>query len=109
VAHVDLLHLGIGPDRLYRALGDHPLLAHHRHAVVEAEDAVDVVLEEQNRHVLGQPPHEPGDAFALGGGQAGEGLVEQQHPRPRRQRHAQEASVVDLRSQGYASGSIVLA
>ena len=66
----------------------HPALAHHRDLVGEGEHPVDVVLDQDHRHLGGEAPDQADDALALGGGEAGERLVEQQDPGPGGQRHA---------------------
>ena len=78
------------PDRgrLGRAVDQHLALAHHRDPVGKGEDAVDVVLDQDHRHLGAKPLDQTHDALALGGGEAGERLVEQQDPGPGGQRHA---------------------
>ncbi len=61
--------------------------------VGDREDAVDVVLDQQHRQIGGDRLDQVADALALGGGQAGQRLVEQQHARAcrQRQRHVEQA------------------
>ena len=46
---IDFLHLGAGAGILDRAVEQHTALVHDGDVVGELEDAVDVVLDEQNR------------------------------------------------------------
>ena len=61
-------------------------------ASASCEDAVDVVLDQQHRHVGRDRLDQVADALALGRGEAGERLVEQQHARlgRERQRHVEQ-------------------
>ena len=56
--------------------------------VGELEHPVDVVLDQQHRQIRRDALDDGADAFALGGGEAGQRLVEQQHARRGGERHA---------------------
>ena len=87
-AEIDPLDLRIAAHRFGRAVDQDLAVAHHRDLVGEGEDAVDVVLDQDHRHLGGEAPDQAHDALALGGGEAGERLVEQQDPGLGGQRHA---------------------
>ena len=89
VAEIDLVHFRVLAHLGRRPVHDHAPLVHHRDAVGEGEDAVDVVLDQQDGHPLAEPAQQRGDPLALGCGEAGERLVEQQHAGAGRQRQPQ--------------------
>ena len=80
-ADIDLLHLGAGARVLDRAVEQHPAFVHDRDVVGELEHPVDVVLDQQHRQVGRDALDDGADALALGRGEPGERLVEQQHAR----------------------------
>ena len=74
---LDLGHAGAGIDLLHPAVGAHGLgcaghqhfaLVHHGDGAGEAEHAVDIVLDDQDRNIGGDVFDEVRDALALGGG-----------------------------------------
>ena len=88
-AGVDLLHPAIGAHRVGRAGHQHFALVHHGDGVREAEHAVDVVLDDQHRNIGGDVLDQVRHPFALGGGEARQRLVEQQHLRLGAERDAE--------------------
>jgi hypothetical protein len=84
-ADIDLLH-GAAPARIIGgAVDQHFAFVHHRHAIGEREDAIDIVLDQQDRNIGRDSLDQLRDAFALGGGQPCERLIEEKHARPARQ------------------------
>ena len=92
-ADIDVLHFLRGARILDRAVDQHLAVIHHRDMVGQAEHAVDVVLDQQHRQFARQMLDQRADALALGGGEAGERLVEQQNARLDRERepHVEQA------------------
>ena len=88
-AGIDLLHAAVGAHGLGRAGHQHLALVHHGDGVREAEHAVDVVLDDQDRNVGGDVLDEVRHALALGGGKARQRLVQQQHLRLGAERDAE--------------------
>ena len=88
-AGIDLLHPAVGAHGVGRAGHQHFALVHHGDGVREAEHAVDVVLDDQDRNVGGDVLDEVRDPLALGGGKARQRLVQQQHLRLGAERDAE--------------------
>ena len=88
-AGIDLLHPAIGAHGVGRAGHQHFALVHHGDGAGEAEHAVDVVLDDQDRNIGGDVFDEVRDALALGGGKARQRLVQQQHLRLGAERDAE--------------------
>src|SRR5262245_41749557 len=86
-AKVDLPGTGMGHDVGPRALNDDLTEMEDRDSLGEVEGHVHVVLDHDDRDVARDARHEAQDVAALGDGQAGEGLVEQQEPRSLGERH----------------------
>jgi hypothetical protein len=80
---IDLLHLRAGAGVLDGAVDEDATLVHDGHGVRDLEDAIDVVLDEEHRQVCRDALDDVADALALGGGQPGKRLIQQQHARPR--------------------------
>src|SRR6266850_182649 len=68
-----------GTHRVGRARHQHLALVHHGDSLRKTEHAIDVVLDDQYRNVRGHVLDQVRHAFALGGGEASQRLIEQQH------------------------------
>jgi hypothetical protein len=81
---------------------DAPPVAEHRHLVGDGEDLVEAMRDEQDRGVLrGQLPKPLEQTLGLVAGEPGRRLVQDEHPRPRRQGEGQ----LDERLLGPSKGS----
>ena len=87
-AQVDLVDARIGLHLGEGALGEHLAVVEHGDPVGERAHHVHVVLDDQQRHVARQRLQHAGHALGLLGRHAGGRLVEEQEPRPGRQRDA---------------------
>ena len=72
-----------------RALDDHLAVVQHGDALGKAQRRVHIVLDHHDGHVARDRGEQRADGLALGLGQSGERLVEQQHFRLLRQRHGE--------------------
>ena len=88
VAEIHALQLGVGAHLARSAFGDHASLVHRGDAIGKLEDAIHVVLDEQDRHLRHEAADKARDPLALAGGEPDQRLVEQQHARSRRERNA---------------------
>ena len=80
---------GAAPTRVVcRAVHEHDAFIHHCYSIGQREDAIDVVLDQQDRNVGRNALDEPCDALALRRSQPRQRLVEQQYARRTRQRQA---------------------
>ena len=86
-AEVDLLHLGVGLHLGHRAVREHLALVQHRHARGEAAHEVHVVLDHQHNALRRDALQELAGRGALVLAHAGDGFVEQQHPRVLHEQH----------------------
>src|SRR5205807_10130115 len=86
---IDLLHAAIGAHGLGRAGHQYFALAHHGDGAGEAEHAVDVMLDDQDRNVGGDVFDEVRHALAFGGGKARQWFIEQDHLRLGAERNAE--------------------
>ena len=105
-ADVDLLDAFGRSGLLDRAIQQDAALVHDGHVVGEAEYAVDVVLDEQDGNVRGELLDEGADALALGGGEAGKRLVEQQQARLGGERQAHVDQPLAAVGQGTRLGAL---
>ena len=87
-ADVNLLHGAALTGVVRRAVHEHDTFIHHGYAIGQREDAIDVVLDQQDRNVGRDALNELCHAFALGRGQPRQRLIEQQYARCTRQRQA---------------------
>ena len=92
-ADIDLAHLGVVAGILGGAVDQHTPFVHDGDMVGDLEHPVDVVLDEQHGNFRGDGRQQRGDARALGGGESGERLVQQQDSRPCRngETHVEQA------------------
>ena len=88
-AGVDLLHAPVAAHGLGRTAHQHLALAHDGNHVRERQHAVDIVLHDQHGDVRRHGLYQVGNPLALGGGEARQRLVEQQHLRLARERDAE--------------------
>ena len=73
--HVDLRHLGVVLDLVRRAVLQHPAVVHDGDLLDDAQRDVEVVLDDDETHVLGQRRQERHQLAPLARRQAGRGLV----------------------------------
>jgi hypothetical protein len=92
-ADIDRLDAGVAARILGGAVHQNLAVIHDGYGVSHLEYPVDVMLDQQHGDVGGQRLDQAGDARALGGGETGQRLVEQQDARlgSERQPHIQQA------------------
>ena len=88
-AGVDLLHLAVGAHGVGRAGHQHLALVHHGDGVGEAEHAVDIVLDDQDRNIGGDVLDEVRTRSRSAAAKARQRLVQQQHLRLGAERDAE--------------------
>ncbi len=82
LAEIDRLDARIARHLVGGAVDEQRAVHQHGDAVGEGEDEIHVVLDQQHRHVLRQRRHRLQDLVALVLGDAGGGLVEEEHVGP---------------------------
>src|SRR5207245_2660834 len=80
-AEVDFLDRRVRADGLFGSLRHQAPEMQHRHGLGHLEGDVHIVLDHEDREPGSQPLDEPGHLPALPRGEAGGGLVEEEHPR----------------------------